>query len=50
MKTESFASSIKEFVYDPEYELTFEVWFVRYEGLFNVDARDLDDAAKAVVA
>ncbi|XP_018406352.1 PREDICTED: uncharacterized protein K02A2.6-like [Cyphomyrmex costatus] len=46
MKTESLASGITKFVYDSENGLTFDAWFVRYEGLFNVDARDLDDAAK----
>ena len=46
MKTESLASGITEFVYDPDNGLTFDAWFVRYEGLFIVDAKDLDDAAK----
>jgi len=46
IKTESLASGITEFVYDPDNRLTFDAWFVRYEGLFNVDAKDLDDDAK----
>ncbi|XP_018317261.1 uncharacterized protein K02A2.6-like [Mycetomoellerius zeteki] len=46
MKTESLASGIMEFTYDPENGLIFDAWFIRYEGLFNVDARYLDDAAK----
>jgi len=46
IKTESLASGITEFVYDPDNGLIFDAWFVRYEGLFNVDAKDLDDAAK----
>lgn len=40
MKTESLASGIIEFIYDAENGLTFDAWFARYEGLFNVDAKD----------
>lgn len=46
MKMESLADSIAEFIYDPDNGLTFEAWFVRYEDLFKVDAKDLDDDAK----
>ena len=31
------ASDITEFIYDPDNGLTFNAWFVRYEGLFNID-------------
>ncbi|XP_036146759.1 uncharacterized protein LOC118646919 [Monomorium pharaonis] len=37
---------LSEFTYDPENGLTFDAWFVRYKGLFQVDVNDLDDAAK----
>jgi len=46
VKTESLASRITEFNYNPENGITSDAWFVRYEGLFNVDAKNLDDAAK----
>ncbi|XP_037931645.1 uncharacterized protein K02A2.6-like [Teleopsis dalmanni] len=43
---EILASSLTEFVYDPENNLTFETWYTRYEDLFLVDGSKLDDAAK----
>jgi len=35
--------------YDPDNGLTFDACFVRYEGLFNIDAKDLNDAAKVLL-
>lgn len=46
MKMESLANGITEFNYDAESGLTFDAWYTRYEGLFNIDAKNLDDAAK----
>ncbi|XP_054746122.1 uncharacterized protein K02A2.6-like [Anastrepha obliqua] len=46
---DTLASSITEFVYDPELNLTFETWYARYEDLFSVDANKLDEAAKASI-
>ncbi|XP_054731489.1 uncharacterized protein K02A2.6-like [Anastrepha obliqua] len=46
---DTLASSITEFVYDPELNLTFETWYARYEDLFLVDANKLDEAAKASI-
>lgn len=43
---ESLSNSITEFSYDPEAGLIFDSWFARYEDLFSVDAKELDDAAK----
>ena len=40
------SKSIKEFSYDPVNNLTFGVWYARYEQLFVVDAASLNDAAK----
>lgn len=42
---ESLGSNITEFNFD-EHNLTFEMWYARYEDLFEVDAAKLDDAAK----
>ncbi|XP_062704254.1 uncharacterized protein K02A2.6-like [Aedes albopictus] len=39
-------SAINEFNYDPEAGITFEVWFAKYEDLFEEDARALDGPAK----
>lgn len=43
---ESLSSSISEFHYDAEAEVTFEAWFAKYEDLFEEDARKLDGPAK----
>ncbi|XP_017484186.1 PREDICTED: uncharacterized protein K02A2.6-like [Rhagoletis zephyria] len=43
---EALSSSITEFCFDPESNLTFDMWYARYEDLFTVDAAKLDDAAK----
>lgn len=43
---DSLAGNIKEFVYDPENNLTFSAWYSRYEDLFLKDAERLDDSAK----
>ncbi|CAH8839295.1 unnamed protein product, partial [Trichobilharzia szidati] len=43
---DSIGSSISEFVYDPDANVTFDTWFRRYEDLFRVDFADKDDAWK----
>lgn len=43
---DSLASNIKEFRYEPDQNVTFAGWFVRYEDLFAKDAIRLDDEAK----
>ncbi|XP_062700588.1 uncharacterized protein K02A2.6-like [Aedes albopictus] len=43
---DSLASNIKEFRYDPENNVTFAVWYSRYEDLFEKDASRLDGEAK----
>nr|VZI21223.1 unnamed protein product [Spirometra erinaceieuropaei] len=40
------ASSITEFLYDPQAHITFESWYKRYEDLFSVDLAAQDDAWK----
>uniref|UniRef100_A0A182NN55 DUF7083 domain-containing protein n=1 Tax=Anopheles dirus TaxID=7168 RepID=A0A182NN55_9DIPT len=44
---DALASSISEFRYEAESDVTFPAWFSRYEDLFNQDASRLDDAAKS---
>ncbi|CAH8538525.1 unnamed protein product [Schistosoma rodhaini] len=39
-------NSIHEFNFDGSSGITFETWFKKYEDLFKVDLRKLDDAAK----
>ncbi|KFD65084.1 hypothetical protein M514_22801 [Trichuris suis] len=43
---DTLAASISEFDYDPSTDDTFEVWFSRYEDFFNIEAAELDDAAR----
>ncbi|CDW59686.1 hypothetical protein TTRE_0000802401 [Trichuris trichiura] len=43
---DTLAASISEFDYDPSTEDTFEAWFSRYEDFFNIEAAELDDAAR----
>ncbi|XP_062713344.1 uncharacterized protein LOC134290257 [Aedes albopictus] len=43
---DSLASNIKEFRYDPENNVTFAVWYSRYEDLFENNASRLDGEAK----
>ncbi|XP_062708834.1 uncharacterized protein K02A2.6-like [Aedes albopictus] len=43
---DSLASNIREFRYEPDQNVTFGGWFVRYEDLFAKDAVRLDDEAK----
>lgn len=43
---EALASNITEFCYDIDVNLTFDTWYARYEDLFEIDAKNLDDAAK----
>ncbi|CDW60186.1 gag pol polyprotein [Trichuris trichiura] len=43
---DTLAASISEFDYDPGTEDTFETWFSRYEDFFNIEAAELDDAAR----
>lgn len=40
------AKSIREFIYDPEENQIFELWYERYEDIFLVEGEKLDDAAK----
>ena len=42
METESLVNDIMEFNYDLQNSLIFDAWFFRYEGLFNIDAQNLD--------
>lgn len=35
-----------EFIYDPDANVTFKLWFSKYRDLFEEDAKDLDDAKK----
>ncbi|BHF74752.1 hypothetical protein SprV_0501784000 [Sparganum proliferum] len=37
------ASSITEFLYDPQAHITFDSWYKRYEDLFSVDLTAQDD-------
>ncbi|VDP20613.1 unnamed protein product [Schistosoma margrebowiei] len=41
---DGIANSISEFHYDPESNVTFDMWFRRYEDLFKFDFANLDDA------
>ncbi|XP_040158056.1 uncharacterized protein K02A2.6-like [Anopheles arabiensis] len=43
---DALASSISEFRYEAESDVTFSAWFSRYDDLFKQDASRLDDAAK----
>nr|VZI32039.1 unnamed protein product [Spirometra erinaceieuropaei] len=38
------ASSITEFLHDPQAHNTFDSWYNRYEDLFSVDLATQDDA------
>ncbi|XP_075150673.1 uncharacterized protein LOC142224773 [Haematobia irritans] len=40
------AKNIREFVYDPGDNQIFELWFERYEDIFVVEGKQLDEAAK----
>lgn len=41
---ESLANSITEFQFDVDNGKTFANWFARYEDVFKVDCKDIDDA------
>ncbi|XP_040175263.1 uncharacterized protein K02A2.6-like [Anopheles arabiensis] len=43
---DALASSISEFRYEAELDVTFSAWFSRYDDLFKQDASRLDDAVK----
>lgn len=43
------AKHINDFVYDPDENLTFANWFARYEDVFQIEAEQLEDAAKVRV-
>ena len=43
---DGITSSISEFLYDPDANITFDTWFRRYEDLFKVDLADRDDSWK----
>ncbi|BHF61010.1 hypothetical protein SprV_0100398000 [Sparganum proliferum] len=40
------ASSITDFLYDPQAQITFDSWYKRYEDMFSVDLAAQDDAWK----
>ncbi|BHF82463.1 hypothetical protein SprV_0802560100 [Sparganum proliferum] len=40
------ASTITDFLYDPQAQITFDSWFKRYEGMFSVDLAAQDNAWK----
>ncbi|XP_037810815.1 uncharacterized protein K02A2.6-like isoform X2 [Lucilia sericata] len=40
------SKNIREFTYEPEENQIFGTWYERYEDVFQVDADQLDDAAK----
>ncbi|XP_055633709.1 uncharacterized protein K02A2.6-like [Toxorhynchites rutilus septentrionalis] len=43
---ESLATGIEDFYYDPDGGVFFNAWFARYEDIFKVDGKNLDDPAK----
>ncbi|KAH9581803.1 hypothetical protein MS3_00008831 [Schistosoma haematobium] len=43
---DGIANSIAEFHYDPDSNVTFEMWFRRYDDLFKFDFANQDDAWK----
>ncbi|CAH8515513.1 unnamed protein product [Schistosoma bovis] len=43
---DQIVNSIHEFNFDGSAGITFETWFKKYEDLFKVDLKKLDDAAK----
>ena len=44
--TDAAASSINEFIFDPDSGRTFECWYRKYEDMFTTDFINLDDASK----
>ena len=42
---EKLSHSLTEFVYLPEENVTFEAWYRRYEDIFRVDGKSLDEAS-----
>ncbi|XP_055524749.1 uncharacterized protein K02A2.6-like [Wyeomyia smithii] len=43
---ETLATGIEDFYYDPDGGVFFDAWFARYEDVFKVDGKNLDDPAK----
>ncbi|XP_055522374.1 uncharacterized protein K02A2.6-like [Wyeomyia smithii] len=43
---ESLATGTDDFYYDPDGGVFFDAWFARYEDVFKVDGKNLDDPAK----
>lgn len=44
---DSLAKNISnDFVYDPENNATFKLWYAKYKGLLEEDGKELDDAKK----
>ena len=43
---DSISSSISEFHYDPESNVTFDTWYRRFEDVFNIDFANQDDSWK----
>lgn len=43
---ESLATGIEDFYYDPDGGIFFDAWYARYEDVFKIDGKDLDDQAK----
>ena len=44
LSVDQAASSITEFLFDPQANVTFDAWYSRYEDLFGVDFAKQDDA------
>ncbi|VDQ00460.1 unnamed protein product [Trichobilharzia regenti] len=47
--SDNTGSSIAEFIYDPDENVTCDNWFHRYEYLFRTDFDDKDDAWKVLL-
>ncbi|XP_062711752.1 uncharacterized protein K02A2.6-like [Aedes albopictus] len=43
---ETLATGIEDFYYDPDGGVFFDAWYARYEDVFKVDGKNLDDPAK----
>lgn len=43
---ETLTKCMQDFQYDPENNIIFADWYARYSDLFEIDAANLDDAAK----
>ncbi|XP_055701767.1 uncharacterized protein K02A2.6-like [Phlebotomus papatasi] len=43
---EALSGTIELFTYDPDNNVTFDIWFAKYEDVFREDAKALDDAGR----